>query len=241
MMQSPAITAELGQPRLEAVLWPTWTSAATAPRAVTTPWASAAEPALPAKASLIAAAQPRPSRPAMMFDESELAHACAAAAASARAAALAEAAADRAQRELDLLAKVAERVDGLAAERRERDEAARARLLELGLTLTRALGAAPIDPAVFERVVAAMLAEAEGAEKVRVEVHASLADEIEARLAKVRRAGPEITVVAQEDVPPGDVRLRWADGWAERRRDDIEAALGAVLRAWAPPAGDGEP
>ena len=71
-----------------------------------------------------------------------------------------------------------------------------------------------------------------GVPHLAVRVSASLVeqvDELTRKMARERGYEGRIIILGDEDIPPGDARIEWADGGIVRERKDIEAALSAVL------------
>jgi flagellar assembly protein FliH len=54
-------------------------------------------------------------------------------------------------------------------------------------------------------------------------------DELTRKMARERGYEGRIIVLGDDEIPPGDARIEWADGGIVRSRKDIEAVLGAVL------------
>jgi flagellar assembly protein FliH len=71
-----------------------------------------------------------------------------------------------------------------------------------------------------------------GVPHLAVRVNEALVEEVDSltrRMARERGYDGRIIVLGDQDIPPGDARIEWADGGIVRERKDIEAAVTAVL------------
>lgn len=180
---------------------------------------------------LRAGEEPPAAPPSLLFDEAELARACAASAVSAACLAREEALAERGAVLLGRLAAVLEE-DG---ERRRREEPARrACLVELVLAaLSRLMDAQSAEQRVapLARLVAEAAAMAEG-QKLRVEVAPCDLAPLEAFLARpgLQPLPAGIELVASPQRAPGALDVTWPEGWLERDPALFLEQLGELLR-----------
>jgi hypothetical protein len=178
----------------------------------------------------------------MLFDEAELARACAEAAA---AACLAERRAAVSAHEAQIAAALAaigrslDRIDALLAERQHRFRAAAATLAKVAVEAL----AVPGGPAQVARLAEALavdcLARLDPELDLTVEVEPQLADALAAKLDAsplVRHRAGRLAVEAAAGIAPGAVRLVWPDGSADWSIDRIGAAAAALLLEIAEPA-----
>lgn len=103
--------------------------------------------------------------------------------------------------------------------------------IELALELAKKLAGRAIDRypvAAIESAVQECFAEARTAPHVAVRVHESLVEDVRTHLgalAAERGFAGKLIILGEPDIPPGDVRLEWADGGVVRERAAIEAAI----------------
>ena len=144
------------------------------------------------------------------------------------------------------LAEAAERLAGASAALLAREDERAAALeqdaIALGLALGRKLAGEALraDPmAAIAEAARSAFQHLRGVPHLAVRVHASLVEQAEAlvrRLAGERAFEGRLVVLGELDIPPGDVRLEWADGGVAREGARIEAALlDALARAGLDP------
>jgi hypothetical protein len=143
---------------------------------------------------------------------------------------------------------VAEGLAGVAGAIEARREALRAAAVSIGAEMGRALAwrALAAEPlAVAEALLGEILPSLAEVTEVTVEVPPPQCPALAARLAAIMRDAPHapmIEVRAAPDLRPGEARLRWRDGWAERLLHRIEAeAMAALAAAVGAPAEAGLP
>lgn len=206
-------------------------------------WPSLEDRTEPGRAEADAAAAPGVAATApIAFDEADLARACAGAAAAARAAERAALEAERESRIGGLLATLVERLDGVDAVLDERRRQLRAAAATLASAAAAAL--APATPGqlaarLAEALVDDCLARLGPDLALTVEVAPELADALAARLdaaPAMRRRPGRLAVEAAPGLEPGELRLVWADGYAEWSSARLENEARAFLERLAEPA-----
>ncbi|MFE1601909.1 flagellar assembly protein FliH [Methylobacterium sp. ID0610] len=142
----------------------------------------------------------------------------------------------------DALNRLATTAVGLLAAADARDAAREAQALDFAVALGRRIAGDALDAhpvaAILETARAA-LHHLRGVPHLAVRVNDALVEETEtalARLARERGYDGRLIVLGDPDLPPGDVRLEWADGGIVRERAAIEAAIEATLAAAPNPA-----
>ncbi|MFO1035630.1 MAG: FliH/SctL family protein [Geminicoccaceae bacterium] len=209
----------------------TWTSRTSRPCAI-------ARPALWPVLDEEAEEGPPPSH-ALSFTENELTVACAAAARRA----VAEADAGWRQtiesRRADSLKAMSRALDA-ALERSAADrQELQATALDLAWTLARKIAGAALaraGEAEVAALLASLLPDLEGVRYLRVSLAPSLVEAARPELARITASlgdGFVLDVVGDPALPPGDARVVWSDGWAERCRAAIEDELADRLQAWS--------
>jgi flagellar assembly protein FliH len=189
-------------------------------------------------------APPAPEAPAPTFSANELARALEAARREARGEAAAtvraELAASLEHREAQALGALAAQL-AAAGSALERTLAARAGASrELAVALARALvpRALALQPlADVEAMLQSLVRRLEGQPWLEVSLPPELIATGEAALARVAaEAGyqGELRVLPEPGLGPGDARVRWQDGAAERALARIEAEAVALVDAWLP-------
>jgi flagellar assembly protein FliH len=184
-----------------------------------------------------------PPPPAPTFSEAELARAVEAARQEGYAEVRAEMLTSLGHRQAEALAAIGER---LAASREalERMLAARAGASrDLAFAVARALVAKALArqpladiEAMFREVVVRL----EGMPWLELRLPPALAQPGEAALARAAEEADyrgELRVVSDPRLGPGDARLTWQDGAAERDLARLEAHIAALVEAWLPDAG----
>ena len=166
-----------------------------------------------------------------------MARLCAAAAAKADAAATRRACAREAEERQAAESRLAAAFSSLADGIRSRRTALEATAVAVGAALGRSLAweALEQDPtAVAAGVLAQLLPELRDEAEVVVEVGESGAEAVRARVAALAaEAGfPGLVEVRPSaTLRPGEVRVAWRDGWAERLLAEVEARAAAALAA----------
>lgn len=180
----------------------------------------------------------KPLEPApLTFSEDEVARLCAAAAAKADAAAMRRACTREAEERQAAEARLAAAFSSLGDGIRSRRTALEATAVAVGAALGRSLAweALGQDPTtVAAGVLAQLLPELRDEAEVVVEVGASGTDALRARVAALAaEAGfPGLVEVRPSaTLRPGEVRVAWRDGWAERLLAEVEARAAAALAA----------
>ncbi len=203
-------------------------------------------PAPPVPPSLPRAA-PEPPPPSPTFSEEDLRGAVEAArreaGAAAEAAVRSEMLASLEHRQAETLSAISER---LAASREvlERTLAARAGASrDLALAVARALVAKALarQPlADIEAMFRELVVRLEGMPWLELRLPPGLLDAGQAALARAADEADyrgELRVIPDARLGPGDARLIWQDGAAERDLASLEAEVGALVDAWLPAAG----
>lgn len=187
------------------------------------------------------AAEPPPT-----FSEAELAAAVAAARQEARAEAEAEVraamSASQAERQAQALERIAAQLEArqAALDHALAERATASRELALALAETLAAQALARQPlADVGAMLRDLVAHLEGQPRLELHLPPALIEPGAALLAEV--AGDagyrgELVVEADPSLDPGDARLCWQDGAAERNQAELERAVAAVVDAWLPPA-----
>lgn len=177
----------------------------------------------------------------MLFDETELARACADAAAAACLAERRAAASAHEARIAAALAAIGRSLDGIDALLAARQHRFREAAATLAKVAVEAL-AVPGGPAQVARLADALavdcLARLDPELDLTVEVEPQLADALAARLDAsplVRRRAGRLAVEAAPGIAPGAVRLVWPDGSADWSVDRIGEAAAALLLEMAEP------
>jgi flagellar biosynthesis/type III secretory pathway protein FliH len=190
---------------------------------------------------------PEPSPPSPTFSEEELSLAVEAARQEAHAAAegkvRTEMLASLEHRQAEALSSISER---LAASQEALDRILGARVgasRDLALAVARALVAKALarQPlADIEAMFREILVRLEGLPWLELRLPPTLVDAGRAALARVAEEADyrgEIKVVPDARLGPGDARLTWQDGAAERDLGRLEAQVTALVEAWLPAAG----
>jgi flagellar biosynthesis/type III secretory pathway protein FliH len=192
-----------------------------------------------------------PEAPAPTFSAAELASAveaarrdaCAEAASELRA----ELTASREQREADALAALSQALAASrhALERMLATRASASRDLALAVAralVARALAAQPL--ADVEAMFRELVVRLEGQPWLEVRLPAEVAPAGEAALARIAAEvgfQGDLRVLVDGGLGPGDARLAWHEGMAERDLARIEAEAIALVDAWLPAAGEAAP
>ncbi|MCP5372610.1 MAG: hypothetical protein H6907_12840 [Hyphomicrobiales bacterium] len=167
-------------------------------------------------------AEEPPPPPEPTFSQADLDAARTQGMADGREEALRESAQAVAQRIDQTLAALGERLDALFAARDAADRRAEEQAVAVAVGIARkVLPAMNARNALdeVERLARSVLDHIAEAETVRVEVHADLADEVGRRidaLAAARGHMGRVTMIGTPDLAPGDCRIDWGDGGAER-------------------------
>ena len=148
----------------------------------------------------------------------------------------------RPQAEGQVQARLADAVNRLAlaaaaliGETDARHAAIEREAVALAVTIARTMAGAALDAAplaVIAEAVAEALRHARGVPHLAVRVHESFVEETEALLKRqARERGYEgrLVVLGEPDMPPGDVRIEWADGGVVRERARLAAQVDAVV------------
>ncbi|HZB91872.1 MAG TPA: hypothetical protein VE397_10550 [Stellaceae bacterium] len=189
--------------------------------------------------------RPPPPPPEPTFSQAELEAARQAGLDEGRATALAEAAAAAETRTAEAAAKLASGIEELLAARQGyADAAQRQACTTLGIALRKAVPAlsrkAPLVE--IEALLADCLREAFDEPRVVLRVADGAFESVQQRLAALTAAAGyagKVVLLADETLGPGDARVEWAEGGAERdqRRlmGDIDAALARAVQSISVP------
>ena len=199
------------------------------------------EKAREAKARAAAEAEAANEPPAPTFSEEELGAARRNAFAEGKAAGLDEAERAQAKRVADIVAKLPQHFEQLAAMIEAQDADRRRSALEAAVTVVRKLFPQLARDAGLEEIRAVV---ASCLDRLRDEprlVIRSADEDLDALRDTVQdsavRSGFEgkLVFLADENIAPGDVRVEWADGGAERHQADLWNEIDAIIaRALSP-------
>lgn len=129
----------------------------------------------------------------------------------------------------DTVGLIGETMRGLAATQHEALAATRREAARLALAIAARLApvlVARVPLAELEALIAECLKDVGGEPRVVVRVAMPLVDELCARIETLKRSAAfagEVIVLGEDNIAPGDCRVEWADGGAERD-------LGALVR-----------
>ena len=193
---------------------------------------------LPLAEALEAPPPPEP-MPLPLVAQEEVERLCASAADAAAAVAEARVRAELASEHREVESRLAGAFHVLADEIAARRDGLGAEAVPIGAALGRllayqAIAAEPL--ALAEAVAAGLLAELRDEPEIAVEVTPGLVEELGSRLAALAagsRAAAGVTVRAGAGLRPGEVRVLWRDGWAERLLAQLELRAGEALGALA--------
>jgi flagellar assembly protein FliH len=183
--------------------------------------------------------KPPPPPPEPTFSKAEVEAARAAGLAAGREAAAAEAAAAIEARAAEAATRLAEGVGALLAQRQECFDAAERQAVEVVQSIMRK--ALPTlwrkaAPAEIETMVSECLREALDEPRVVLRVADALFEVLQRRLGAITTAtgfAGKVVLLADETLEPGDARVEWAEGGAERDigrlMRDIDGALARAL------------
>ncbi len=186
---------------------------------------------------------PPPPPPEPTFSRAEVEAARAAAAAAARAATLAEAAQSIEERAAGAVESLARGLGELLQDRERLAEQSQRQTLEIARLVTRKLAPALArrDPvAELEGFIAECLQEAFDEPRVVLRVAEGVFETVQKRLSHLTTAAGypgRVILLGDDALGPGDARVEWADGGAERNSQrllhDLEAVLARAIEALA--------
>jgi flagellar assembly protein FliH len=146
-----------------------------------------------------------------------------------------EAEAERARLETDALARIAREVGTIAQRNAAGFEQLRQENMALALSIGRKLAnrlMATQPLAEIEAVVEESLRRLMGEARIVIRLHESLLDAMQARVdAMIRSTGfaGQVILLAEDDIPPGDCRVEWADGGMTRAAATIESEIDSLI------------